>query len=91
MWENGIENLYIFQGQFFSGSAYRIYLLGNPVIWWSNLVFLALFLLLFIVAAVQEQRGYGRHQNTADDGEYEFFNLFFFSLSTLNDYVSFIK
>lgn len=79
----------IVQGQFFSGSAYRIYLLGNPVIWWSNLVFLALFLLLFVVAAVREQRGYGRQQNTADDGEYEFqFN--FFSLSTLNDYMSFI-
>lgn len=63
------NNLY-FQGQFFSGSAYRIYLLGNPVIWWSNLVFLALFVLIFIVAAVREQRGYGCQLNTTtDDGE----------------------
>lgn len=53
------------QGQFFSGSAYRIYLLGNPIIWWSNLVFLAIFLILFLFAAVRQERGY---QQT--DGEY---------------------
>lgn len=46
------------QGQFFSGSAYRIYLLGNPIIWWSNLVFLAVFVLVFLVSAVKQQRGY---------------------------------
>ncbi|XP_055300982.1 protein O-mannosyl-transferase 2 [Sitodiplosis mosellana] len=47
-----------YRGQFFSGSAYRIYLLGNPIIWWSNLVFLAIFLLVFFVSAVKKQRGY---------------------------------
>lgn len=47
-----------FQGQFFSGSSFKIYLLGNPVIWWGNLVFLALFLIVFSVNAVKLQRGY---------------------------------
>ena len=46
------------QGQFFSGNEQRIYLLGNPIIWWGNLVFLAIFILLFIHAAVREQRGF---------------------------------
>jgi dolichyl-phosphate-mannose-protein mannosyltransferase len=32
--------------------------LGNPVIWWSNLVFLAMFLLMYFMAAVKQQRGY---------------------------------
>jgi dolichyl-phosphate-mannose-protein mannosyltransferase len=47
-----------FQGQYFSGGNFRIYLLGNPVIWWSNLVFLAMFLLMFFIAAIKQQRGY---------------------------------
>ncbi|XP_017783092.1 PREDICTED: protein O-mannosyl-transferase 2 [Nicrophorus vespilloides] len=47
-----------YRGQFFSGSGYRIYLLGNPVIWWSNLAFLALFLIIFTFNAIKEQRGY---------------------------------
>ncbi|TMW46383.1 hypothetical protein DOY81_008535 [Sarcophaga bullata] len=45
-----------YRGQFFSGNSYRIYLLGNPVIWWSNLVFLLLFLLVFIVTAIKKRR-----------------------------------
>lgn len=52
-------SLLAFQGQFFSGSAYRIYLLGNPVIWWSNLVFLALFVVVFVYNAVVQQRRVG--------------------------------
>lgn len=47
---------FVEQGQFFSGSSYRIYLLGNPVIWWSNLVFLGLFVLVFCVDAILGQR-----------------------------------
>ncbi|XP_049959896.1 protein O-mannosyl-transferase 2 isoform X1 [Schistocerca serialis cubense] len=47
-----------YRGQFFSGSNYRIYLLGNPVIWWSNLIFLAAFLIVFIYNSVKWQRGY---------------------------------
>ena len=30
--------------------------MGNPVIWWSNLVFLGLFVLLYIVEAVRVER-----------------------------------
>uniref|UniRef100_A0A1B6CJ65 Protein O-mannosyl-transferase 2 n=2 Tax=Clastoptera arizonana TaxID=38151 RepID=A0A1B6CJ65_9HEMI len=47
-----------YRGQFFSGNSYRIYLLGNPIIWWSNLVFLAAFVIVFAWNAIQEQRGY---------------------------------
>lgn len=45
------------RGQFFSGADQRIYLLGNPIIWWGNLGFLALFLLIYLVQSVKEQRG----------------------------------
>jgi dolichyl-phosphate-mannose-protein mannosyltransferase len=45
------------QGQFFSGNNQRIYLLGNPIIWWGNLIFLALFLLTFMWTAIKTQRG----------------------------------
>ncbi|KAJ2942084.1 hypothetical protein O0L34_g11001 [Tuta absoluta] len=45
-----------YRGQFFSGSAHRIYLLGNPVVWWANLVFLAIFLVVYLVNAVREKR-----------------------------------
>ncbi|CAH1126628.1 unnamed protein product [Ceutorhynchus assimilis] len=47
-----------YRGQFFSGSQYRIYLLGNPIIWWSNLVFILLFLGMFLINAIKLQRGY---------------------------------
>lgn len=47
-----------FQGQYFSGGSFRIYLLGNPVVWWSNLAFLAIFLLTYFMAAIKRQRGY---------------------------------
>ena len=47
----------LFQGQFFSGNNQRIYLLGNPIIWWGNIAFLIIFTLVYINAAVREQRG----------------------------------
>lgn len=60
-----ILNLFFFihtsiKGQFFSGTSYRIYLLGNPVIWWSNLIFLLLFVVVFLYNAVLEQRRAGQ-------------------------------
>ncbi|KAH8419788.1 hypothetical protein KR009_002658 [Drosophila setifemur] len=45
-----------YRGQFFSGSHYRIYLLGNPLIWWSNLVFLGLFVVVFLYNAIVQHR-----------------------------------
>ncbi|EZA52404.1 Protein O-mannosyl-transferase [Ooceraea biroi] len=46
------------QGQFFSGNNQRIYLLGNPIVWWGNIVFLVTFVALYVHASVREQRGY---------------------------------
>lgn len=47
-----------YRGQFFSGNSYRIYLLGNPIIWWGNLVFLAVYFIVFVFNAIKQQRGY---------------------------------
>ncbi|KAH8397963.1 hypothetical protein KR222_007494, partial [Zaprionus bogoriensis] len=48
-----------YRGQFFSGSSYRIYLLGNPIIWWSNLVFLLIFVVVYLCQAIVQQRRAG--------------------------------
>ncbi|XP_045776748.1 protein O-mannosyl-transferase 2 [Maniola jurtina] len=45
-----------YRGQFFSANSHRIYLLGNPVVWWGNLAFLAVFFLLFVVNSIREKR-----------------------------------
>ncbi|XP_072130931.1 protein O-mannosyl-transferase 2 isoform X3 [Mobula birostris] len=50
-----------YQGLRFSGTnetEYRVYLLGNPVIWWLNLSSLLIYLLLFSITVVYLQRGY---------------------------------
>ncbi|XP_973439.1 protein O-mannosyl-transferase 2 [Tribolium castaneum] len=47
-----------YRGQFFSGSSYRVYLLGNPVIWWANIIFLLVFVFVFGANAIRQQRGY---------------------------------
>ncbi|XKL64652.1 hypothetical protein PGB90_004738 [Kerria lacca] len=47
-----------YRGQFFSGNDHKIYLLGNPIIWWSNLLFLLLFVFIFMYNAIRHQRGY---------------------------------
>ncbi|XP_043793146.1 protein O-mannosyl-transferase 2 isoform X3 [Apis laboriosa] len=46
-----------YRGQFFSGNSLRIYLLGNPIIWWGNIIFLILFIILYIHACIRQQRG----------------------------------
>ncbi|KAF7391066.1 hypothetical protein HZH66_009546 [Vespula vulgaris] len=46
-----------YRGQFFSGNNQRVYLLGNPVIWWGNIIFLIMFVLLYVYACIREQRG----------------------------------
>nr|XP_023684018.1 protein O-mannosyl-transferase 2 isoform X1 [Paramormyrops kingsleyae] len=49
-----------YQGLRFSGvneTEYRVYLLGNPVIWWLNLLSIGLYLLMATTAAVLLQRG----------------------------------
>jgi len=58
------------RGQYFSGSSYRIYLLGNPIIWWGNLGLLLLFLGLYAFHAWREQRGtYLEEDNKKDERE----------------------
>ncbi|XP_064514892.1 protein O-mannosyl-transferase 2 isoform X3 [Pseudopipra pipra] len=49
-----------YQGLRFSGvneTDYRVYLLGNPVIWWLNLVTMGLYFLITICTAVALKRG----------------------------------
>ncbi|RWS30869.1 Protein O-mannosyl-transferase 2-like protein, partial [Leptotrombidium deliense] len=46
-----------YRGQFFSGNQYKIYLLGNPVIWWSNLVLLFIYVFIQLVITIRRQRG----------------------------------
>ncbi|XP_014228926.1 protein O-mannosyl-transferase 2 [Trichogramma pretiosum] len=46
-----------YRGQFFSGNNIKIYLLGNPVIWWSNIGFLLIFAIVYLNACIREQRG----------------------------------
>ena len=46
------------RGQYFSGKDHRVYLLGNPVIWWGNIVFLLLFGLTYMWNLMREQRGH---------------------------------
>ncbi|XP_061722029.1 protein O-mannosyl-transferase 2 [Cydia pomonella] len=49
-----------YRGQFFSGSAHRVYLLGNPVVWWTNLAFLAVFFIIYVVNSIREKRAEAR-------------------------------
>jgi len=44
------------RGQFFSGNEYKIYLLGNPLVWWGNLVFLAIYCAIQVIIFVENQR-----------------------------------
>ncbi|XP_029688613.1 protein O-mannosyl-transferase 2 isoform X2 [Takifugu rubripes] len=49
-----------YQGLRFSGvnnSDYRVYLLGNPVVWWLNLASLGLYIVMVVVTSVALQRG----------------------------------
>ncbi|XP_047467872.1 protein O-mannosyl-transferase 2 [Mugil cephalus] len=54
-----------YQGLRFSGlneTEYRVYLLGNPVIWWINLASLGLYLIMVSVASIATQRGFSLGQ-----------------------------
>lgn len=53
-----------YRGQYFSGSTYRIYLLGNPIIWWANLGLLAVFAMVYLYHAWMEQRDYEESPDT---------------------------
>jgi len=52
------------KGQWFSaGDELRIYLLGNPVIWWANLLLIAVFVAAYTLTAFRAQRGYHNVSN----------------------------
>ncbi|XP_057714566.1 protein O-mannosyl-transferase 2 [Corythoichthys intestinalis] len=58
-----------YQGLRFSGvneTEYRVYLLGNPVVWWLNLVSLGLYLVFAAVASIAFQRGISVGQRRRD-------------------------
>ena len=46
------------QGQWFSAiEGYKVYLLGNPLIWWGNLAIMACFGLVYVLNAYRTKRG----------------------------------
>ncbi|KAK3717915.1 hypothetical protein QZH41_008311 [Actinostola sp. cb2023] len=47
-----------YRGQVFSGADNRVYLLGNPVIWWFILALAVYFTMMFSFYAIRNQRGY---------------------------------
>ncbi|XP_077477713.1 protein O-mannosyl-transferase 2 [Stigmatopora argus] len=58
-----------YQGLRFSGvneTEYRVYLLGNPVVWWLNLASLGLYLILAVVANIAFKRGFSIEQRRRD-------------------------
>jgi len=64
---NSYYKIIILQGQFFSGNNYKIYLLGNPVIWWGNIVVMVLYNLISIWKAIINKR----RSNQNEAGEYK--------------------
>ncbi|XP_057315951.1 protein O-mannosyl-transferase 2-like isoform X2 [Hydractinia symbiolongicarpus] len=47
-----------YRGQVFSGNDYRIYLLGNPILWWLVLATFGVYVVFFFVHSVREKRGF---------------------------------
>lgn len=78
-----------YRGQFFSGSEHRIYLLGNPIIWWGNLIFLGLFLLIFLYNAIRYQRGYRDQKYIAESKNRTVYSCTWLFLSWLLHYIPF--
>jgi len=47
------------KGQWFSAiDGYKVYLLGNPIIWWGNLVLMGVYLLVWLAGALAEKRAF---------------------------------
>jgi len=57
-----------YKGQFFSASkGQKIYLLGNPIIWWANIAFLPLSLVLLLILSVK-RKARETHMARCQDG-----------------------
>ncbi|GAB6025087.1 hypothetical protein CHUAL_010521 [Chamberlinius hualienensis] len=78
-----------YRGQAFSGSQYRIYLLGNPVIWWGNLIFLLIFLSLTLIRGVLSIRGHKSNQDVENYWEYTRSSCGWLSLGWMLHYAPF--
>ncbi|MEQ2170750.1 Protein O-mannosyl-transferase 2 [Goodea atripinnis] len=69
-----MSNVLVFfvKGLRFSGvneTEYRVYLLGNPVVWWINLASLGLYLIMVALASVVIQRGISPQQKRIEDSD----------------------
>ncbi|XP_047131962.1 protein O-mannosyl-transferase 2 isoform X2 [Hydra vulgaris] len=58
-----------YRGQAFSGGDERIYLLGNPIIWWFILSLFFVYVFLFFTYSVVLRRGYQIHPQLKIDAE----------------------
>lgn len=47
----------------------RVFLLGNPVIWWGNIIFLILFLIMYSYSSLKTQRGVAEAPEVAAERE----------------------
>ncbi|XP_065660572.1 protein O-mannosyl-transferase 2 isoform X3 [Hydra vulgaris] len=58
-----------YRGQAFSGGDERIYLLGNPIIWWFILSLFFVYVFLFFTYSIVLRRGYQIHPQLKIDAE----------------------
>ena len=49
------SNYHVF---YFLVEEHRVYLLGNPIIWWGNIVLMAAFIFTLMLYYFRSQRGY---------------------------------
>lgn len=47
-----------YRGQVFSGGDFRVYLLGNPIIWWFILTTYVIYVTYFLLFEIRSNRGY---------------------------------
>ena len=50
-----------FQGQIFSGKDHRVYLLGNPILFWAAVILKVIFFICYIVHSVKRKRRVKMH------------------------------
>ena len=67
----------------------RVYLLGNPVIWWGNIVFLLLFLVMYAYSNLKIQRGITENQEIIDERETTLVTSAWFFLGWCLHYIPF--
>ena len=67
----------------------RVYLLGNPVIWWANIAFLLVFLLVYSYSILKSQRGVAESPELAKQRETTLVAAAWFFLGWALHYVPF--